>query len=378
MPKNRWLHKSRAYDESGPAGSTSETLGDGENKDLYNEEALTSRHSHQRKHSASRYNSEPGEDIRRGFSSRRLSEPQRSGSNAKSLFPGARSQNVLQLVQMGGPASDSLGLHLVRDVSDPDGDIIFVHGLGGNAYKTWCWNRDEANFWPAWLAEEEGLESYRIFTFGYNSDFKGAGTNLNVIDFAKGLLTQMLTSSGYRGRQSTPIGKQSIIFVAHSLGGLVVKKAYILGRSDDNFAEIVSKVHGIIFLATPHRGASYAKILNNILSSAPLGAPPKAYIADLDTHSSALQDINEHFRSVCGELALVSFFETLKTSFGIHKVHVSNLVSEIPLTSPDSSDRSSKSYLGSSATLKRYRTGSMPITILYASTEIAKMATILV
>lgn len=205
-----------------------------------------------------------------------------------------------------------------------------VHGLGGNAYKTWCWNRDEENFWPAWLHQEEGLENYRVFTFGYNSNFKGPATNLNVTDFAKSLLSQMLISDGNLGEHSTSIGSQPIIFISHSMGGLVTKKAYVLGRNDDAFARIISKIHGIIFLATPHRGASYAKMLNHILSSAPVGTSPRAYIADLERDSSALQDINEQFATVCGDLTLMSFFETLKTSFGLHKVHVCRIISSLP------------------------------------------------
>lgn len=175
------------------------------------------------------------------------------------------------------------------------------------------------HFWPAWLTEEDGLESYRIFTYGYNSDFKGAGTNLNIIDFAKDLLFQMLVFSTGSEESCISIGQQPIIFVAHSMGGLVVKKAYVLGKHDDRYAYIIAKTHGIMFLATPHRGAQYAKMLNSILLTAPFGAPPKAYVDDLDTHSRTLQDINEQFRISCGQLSLVSFFETLKTSFGITK-----------------------------------------------------------
>lgn len=178
------------------------------------------------------------------------------------------------------------------------------------------------HFWPVWLAGEDGLSSYRIFTFGYNSNFKGAGTNLNIIDFAKDLLFQMLVFSDGLGVDRIPIGRQPIIFVAHSMGGLVVKKAYVLGKHDGQYAQVISKTHGIVFLATPHRGAHYAKILNNILSTAPLGAPPKAYITDLHTHSRMLQDINEQFRTVCDDLSLISFFETLKTSFGVSKAIV--------------------------------------------------------
>ena len=236
----------------------------------------------------------------------------RSPSNANSAFLSTETVS-----QAGSQFSDPLGLHLVCDNSHPDGDIIFVHGLGGTAKKTWSWDRNVDYFWPAWLAEEDGLSSYRIFTYGYNSNFKGVGTNLNIIDFAKDLLFQMLVFSHGLGEDHVPVGQHPIIFVAHSMGGLVVKKAYVLGKHDGQYAHIVSKTHGIMFLATPHRGAHYAKILNNILSTAPLGAPPKAYIEDLDTHSRTLQDINEQFRTLCGDLSLVSFFETLKTSFGI-------------------------------------------------------------
>ena len=240
----------------------------------------------------------------------------RSPSNANSEFPGAEREYPPPAESQ---LSDPLGLHLVRDDARPSGDIIFVHGLGGTAKKTWSWDRNVENFWPLWLADEVGLSSYRIFTFGYNSDFKGVGTNLNIIDFAKDLLFRMMTFSGASGEDRSPIGRRPIIFVAHSMGGIVVKKAFMLGKYADEYSGLISHVYGIVFLATPHRGAQYAKMLNNILSTAPLGAPPKAYISDLESHSRTLQDINEQFRTSCGELSLVSFFETLKTSFGISK-----------------------------------------------------------
>lgn len=119
------------------------------------------------------------------------------------------------------------------------------------------------------------------------------------------------------GEHGIPIGGRKIIFVAHSMGGLIVKKTYILGKHDSNYADLIDQVYGIIFLGTPHRGSQYAKTLNNILSTAPFGAPPKAYIADLEIHAVALQDINEQFRSQCANLALVSFFETHKISVGL-------------------------------------------------------------
>jgi pimeloyl-ACP methyl ester carboxylesterase len=244
---------------------------------------------------------------------------ERKSSITHSVFTDAASQSESY---PGNQLYDALGLHLVYDNSDPIGDIIFVHGLGGTARKTWCWNGDVECFWPMWLADEEALSSYRIFTFGYNSNFKSSGNNLNITDFAKDLLFQMLTFSGGLSGNCVPIGHRAVIFVAHSMGGLVVKKACILGKHDREFAGIISQVYGIVFLGTPHRGAQYAKTLNNILSITPVGGPPKAYVADLDTLSGTLQDINEQFRIICEGFALVSFFETLKTSFGVTKIHV--------------------------------------------------------
>lgn len=51
-----------------------------------------------------------------------------------------------------------------------------------------------------------------------------------------------------------------------------------------------------------------------MLSVSPAGTSAKHFIADLDKNSSSLQDINEHFRLFTGDVALVSFYETWKTS----------------------------------------------------------------
>ncbi|KAL9093906.1 MAG: hypothetical protein Q9165_003829 [Trypethelium subeluteriae] len=196
---------------------------------------------------------------------------------------------------------DLYGLQLVTDAPQPapNGiDIVFVHGLGGNARRKWSWKRDESLFWPKWLVDEENCSAFRIFTFGYNSNWRSLASNLNITDFAKELLLQLLAFDEGSVRRK-------IVFVAHSLGGLVVKKAYILGKQESHYADIVARIHGMIFLATPHRGAQYATMVNNILRA-----------------SNALQDINEQFWHCCQELALVSFFETVKTGFGFGKAVV--------------------------------------------------------
>ena len=83
----------------------------------------------------------------------------------------------------------------------------------------------------------------------------------------------------------------------------------------------MSQIHGMVFLSTPHKGSNYARTLNNILSAAPTGSP-KMYITDLEINSTSLLEINELFRTACGDLTLVSFYESLKTTIGNLKLTV--------------------------------------------------------
>jgi pimeloyl-ACP methyl ester carboxylesterase len=105
-------------------------------------------------------------------------------------------------------------------------DIVFVHGLGGNSQKTWSKNHDPELFWPGlWLPHDSDIGKARIFSFGYNADFRpGAGRSIaNVADFAKELLFEMRFGRDELG-DDFRVGKVPIIFVVHSMGGLVVKK----------------------------------------------------------------------------------------------------------------------------------------------------------
>jgi hypothetical protein len=93
-------------------------------------------------------------------------------------------------------------------------------------------------------------------------------------------------------------------------------QAYIIGRSDEQYASIVSRIHGMLFLATPHRGSASADTLNNILRTMP-GLSAKLYISELERSSISLQDINEQFRTTCTNIELVSLYETQRTNMGL-------------------------------------------------------------
>ena len=220
-------------------------------------------------------------------------------------------------------SSQSLGLQVVH-TPGPSAplDIIFVHGLGGDSRKTWSKNHNAELFWPGlWLPLEPDIGQARILSFGYNASFRGSApkTVSNITDFSKQLLYEMGFGKN-EGGEDLGIGRVPIIFVVHSMGGLVVKKAYILGQNDEEYQHIVHSISAIVFLATPHRGTDLAETLNTILKVS--FQSPQNFISDLNKSSPALEDLNEQFRHIAPKLSVFSFYETLPTSIGPKRVMV--------------------------------------------------------
>ncbi|PGH14324.1 hypothetical protein AJ79_03146 [Helicocarpus griseus UAMH5409] len=216
--------------------------------------------------------------------------------------------------------NDPLGLSLLYTPSndEPTADIIFVHGLGGTSRLTWAYNRDEDLFWPQlWLPTEPDICTARILTYGYNAYFASQGPNsiAGISDFAKQLLFDMKFGKDGLG-EDLGVGQRPIIFVVHSMGGLVFKKAVLQGHNDDEFKEPVSQVKAVLFLATPHRGSNLAEVLNRILSVSIFNHTPKQYLNELKENSPFIEDVNEEFRKHASRMQIFSFYETLETSVG--------------------------------------------------------------
>ncbi|XDG08715.1 hypothetical protein ABKA04_008330 [Annulohypoxylon sp. FPYF3050] len=183
-------------------------------------------------------------------------------------------------------------------------DIVFVHGLGGGSRKTWSYSVDRYHYWPqAWLGDDPDFADMRIHSFGYKSDWAERQQSiLNIRDFAESLVGELKNNPSIR-RSNT-----RIIFICHSMGGCVAKKAYILTRQDPTCKDLADRVHSIFFLGTPHRGSDLAAILKR-LSVLAWGSKP--FVSDLMPESSTLRDINDTFRHYATDLRLWSFYETL-------------------------------------------------------------------
>ncbi|OAR00244.1 hypothetical protein LLEC1_03471 [Akanthomyces lecanii] len=233
------------------------------------------------------------------------------------------------------PESIPLGLSVLHEPhGEHKADIIFIHGLGGSSYMTWCKNHAPELFWPKeWLPRDDEMHSARIFSYGYNSKLKSPkqSPTFGISEFARDLLYDLVFGNGIDG-QDLRLGEVPIIFVVHSMGGLVFKKvlfkrfisygsiityarykAYLEARLDTRYHHVARLTKAVVFLSTPHRGSDLVVYLRRLLSiSAP--SSTKQYVAELEENGFLLKELNDQFRHVAPSLQIFSFFEALKTS----------------------------------------------------------------
>lgn len=168
------------------------------------------------------------------------------------------------------------------------------------------------------------MEDVRICTFGYPADWAAPkDSSLTILDFAKHLNFEILVQD---------LTDASILYVVHSMGGLVVKKVRIPANTNLYRAHIKTMSRHICspcktpctaeWLAQSDvaRCCSSVRLtaarnrLRLCTSSCPSLSESKPFIQELVGNSSTLADINEDFRHHAKDLKLWSFRETDKTN----------------------------------------------------------------
>ena len=111
----------------------------------------------------------------------------------------------------------------------------------------------------------------------------------------------------------------SIIFIAHSLGGIVVKDALAMSRNASTPAnEVLPATLGVIFLGTPHRGSKVASLAKVVFQMTKVlcQKPNTKILAGLEPNSEILERISREFGNILalGKLRVHSFREELDTN----------------------------------------------------------------
>ncbi|TKY57788.1 SERAC1 protein [Spatholobus suberectus] len=205
------------------------------------------------------------------------------------------------------------------DANFPPLDIVFVHGLRGGPYKTWRIAEEKSStsstlvekideeagklgtFWPGeWLSSD--FPEARMFTLKYKTNLtQWSGASLPLQEVSSMLLEKLVAAG---------IGNRPIVFVTHSMGGLVVKQ--ILHKAkEERFDNLVKNTIGIVFYSCPHFGSKLADMpwrMGFVLRPAPT-------IGELRSGSSRLIELNDYIRHLHkkGVLDVLSFCETKVT-----------------------------------------------------------------
>lgn len=206
------------------------------------------------------------------------------------------------------------GIKVWHDCPDATIDICFVHGLTGNRDNTWTASK-QSKPWPTMLLPPK-LPRARLLAWGYDAYVVQASvaSENRLTDHAMNLLIDL--THDRRDAFDRPL-----IFVAHSLGGLVCKEAILLSRNnpEPHLCNVFEHTAGIIFMATPHRGswiADWMKIPASCLGV--LKSTNKSLLQVLGTDSHLLESIQVRFWSMVREqresgrrLEITCFFEEL-------------------------------------------------------------------
>ena len=161
----------------------------------------------------------------------------------------------------------------------------------------------EGKYWPSWLSTD--LPTLSFYTIGYPASVfaQWAKKEMNLHERAKSTLEIL---AGYA------FGDKPVVFVCHSLGGLLVKQILRTAAesNDDGWRRIADSCAGVFFLATPHTGSSLADLLKTFVRRL-----ASTHIDKLATESGDLDDLNDSFRMFCQgrKIEVCVYYEKYKT-----------------------------------------------------------------
>ena len=160
--------------------------------------------------------------------------------------------------------------------------IVFVHGILSNSEE--CWKNENGAYWPNLVKDESEFRDVGIYVFSYRSDvFSGDYSLMDAVDSLKEHL-----------RLDDVLKNRLVIFVCHSMGGIIARQFLVLHTTDliQRNIEI-----GLFLIASPSLGSSYAnlvchlaKIVGNTQVQALRFARNNAWLNDLDRNFLNLKE----------------------------------------------------------------------------------------
>lgn len=121
--------------------------------------------------------------------------------------------------------------------------LILVHGLTGNGKSSWT--SANGTYWPDLMRDDPVFQDFDIYVYQYETRL--FGNCLPITDIANNMRVHLKNDDVLAGHEQ-------VVFMAHSMGGLVVRQFLLRNREDAN------KIPLAMFFATPTAGSNMADI----------------------------------------------------------------------------------------------------------------------
>ena len=208
-------------------------------------------------------------------------------------------------------------------------DIVLVHGLNGSPRSSWT--ASNGVFWPADLLPAALLPAHaNIFVYGYNADVyrpcwssgSSSPSSNFIFEHAETLVASLSLFRHNLGTHRNPL-----LWVCHSLGGILVKRALLYSAelrsvavsSDSSLRSVYVSTFGIVFLGTPHTGADAASWGLTLRAMASAVLPRRVFETEgvllraLCRDSEVLADINTRFLEIYHRFRIQMVHENHRT-----------------------------------------------------------------
>lgn len=158
--------------------------------------------------------------------------------------------------------------------------IVFVHGLLSSADS--CWRAKAGTFWPQIVKEDSNFNGASIYLAGYHTT--PTSGKYDIAQCALELSGALFTEGVNR---RAPIAFPRILFITHSLGGIVTRRML-----EQNVLRFRHCELGLVLMASPSLGSGYAKALARLAN-----LYGHKVAAELLPESDSLKDIDDRFRA---------------------------------------------------------------------------------
>ncbi|KFY14696.1 hypothetical protein V492_02454 [Pseudogymnoascus sp. VKM F-4246] len=182
------------------------------------------------------------------------------------------------------------GITVLRSFSKLDEhkiDIIAISGLGGHAFGSFK-ARDGQHMWLCDSLPRD-LPGAQIMIYGYDTQLHGSTSFQDLESLASSFRASIAA-------QRTPVAINSkpkavpLVFIAHSLGGLIVKEAIIQMRNDKRHQDLLGSIYGGLFFGVPSQGMEIASLVPMVA-----GQPNQALLHTLGKQSQLLRNQSRDF-----------------------------------------------------------------------------------